>query len=135
VNLFGSGFGGAEEEGQEEEEEDLASGGSEDDYEYEGQDEPEVDALADKLTNASITESAPGQNEWATHPFYPPIYLNTVFEYVSPPKPAPAQKQPGEGGKGGEMWDLEQYERSSDEDPVFQRFVQRVGEQGTQCIR
>ncbi|CAE7224635.1 unnamed protein product [Rhizoctonia solani] len=114
TNLFGSGFGAAEEE------DDLASGGSEDDYEYE--DEPEVDALADKLTQAAITESSPAssQNEWASHPFYPPIYLNTVFEYVSPPKPSPAQKSAGT--TGGEMWDLEQYERTSDEDPVFQRY-------------
>ncbi|CAE6412768.1 unnamed protein product, partial [Rhizoctonia solani] len=146
VNPFGSGFGGAEEEGEEEEEEgkgaregeedDLASGGSEDDYEYE--DEPEVDALADKFTHATITEPspAPTENEWVAHPFYPPIYLNTVFEYITPPKPtATSQKQAGEGGKGAEMWDLEQYERSSDEDPVFQRFAQRISEQGTQCIR
>ncbi|KAF8739012.1 RhoGAP protein, partial [Rhizoctonia solani] len=146
VNPFGSGFGGAKEEGEEEEEEekgaregeedDLASGGSEDDYEYE--DEPEVDALADKFTHATITEPspAPTENEWVAHPFYPPIYLNTVFEYITPPKPAAtSQKQAGEGGKGAEMWDLEQYERSSDEDPVFQRFAQRISEQGTQCIR
>ncbi|KAG8731133.1 hypothetical protein FRC11_005009, partial [Ceratobasidium sp. 423] len=38
TNLFGSGFEAAEEQ---EGEEDLASGGSEDDYDYEGEDEPE----------------------------------------------------------------------------------------------
>ncbi|KDN47106.1 hypothetical protein RSAG8_03883, partial [Rhizoctonia solani AG-8 WAC10335] len=171
TNPFGSGFGATEEEG---EEEDLASGGSEDDYQYEDQDAPEVDALADKLTQAAITEPSPAstqndeddyqyedqdapevdaladkltqaaitepspastQNEWDSHPFYPPFYLNTVFEYITPPKPSPARKSAGGGATGGEMWDLEQYERASDEDPVFQRFVQRVGEEGTQCIR
>ncbi|KAH7335431.1 programmed cell death protein 2 [Rhizoctonia solani] len=134
TNLFGSGFGAAEEEG---EDDDLASGGSEDDYDYEDGDEPEVDALADKLTNTTIAEQSPAstQNEWASHPFYPPIYLNTVFEYISPPKPSPAQKPAGGGTTGGEMWDLEQYERASDEDPVFQRFALRVGEEGVQCIR
>ncbi|KEP53143.1 programmed cell death protein 2, carboxy-terminal domain protein [Rhizoctonia solani 123E] len=133
TNLFGSGFGAGEED------EDLASGGSEDDYEYEDGDgdEPEVDDLVDKLTQAAITESSPAssQNEWASHPFYPPFYLNTVFEYISPPKPSPAHKSAGGGATGGEMWDLEQYERASDEDPVFQRFAQRVGEEGAQCIR
>ncbi|CAE6470736.1 unnamed protein product [Rhizoctonia solani] len=136
TNLFGSGFGAAEGEG-EGEDDDLASGGSEDDYDYEDDDEPEVDALADKLTNTAITEQSPAstQNEWVSHPFYPPIYLNTVFEYISPPKPSPAQKPAGGTATGGEMWDLEQYERVSDEDPVFQRFAQRVGEEGAQCIR
>ncbi|CUA70660.1 hypothetical protein RSOLAG22IIIB_04256 [Rhizoctonia solani] len=131
TNLFGTGFGAAEEE------EDLASGGSEDEYEYEDEDEPEVDALADKLTQATITEPsvASTQNEWSAHPFYPPYYLNTVFEYISPPKPSPSQKPASAGTAGGETWDLEQYERASDEDPVFQRFAQRVGEEGTQCIR
>ncbi|CAE6498582.1 unnamed protein product [Rhizoctonia solani] len=133
TNLFGSGFGAGEED------EDLASGGSEDDYEYEDGDgdEPEVDDLVDKLTQAAITESSPAssQNEWASHPFYPPFYLNTVFEYISPPKPSPAHKSAGGGATGGEMWDLEQYERASDKDPVFQRFAQRVGEEGAQCIR
>ncbi|KAJ1306660.1 hypothetical protein OPQ81_007655 [Rhizoctonia solani] len=138
TNLFGSGFGNAEGE-----EEDLASGGSEDDYEYEDEDgdgdgdEHGVDDLADTLTNATITEqsTASTQNEWASHPFYPPIYLNTVFEYISPPKPSPSRKPAAGTTAGGETWDLEQYERSSDEDPVFHRFAQRVEEEGTQCIR
>ncbi|KAG9100892.1 hypothetical protein FRC06_003573 [Ceratobasidium sp. 370] len=148
TNVFGDGFGVSPSEAEPaDENNDLASGGSEDDYDYEEEDEhdqgkskddEEVGALAAALTNASIN-AAPtsGQDpafDWNAVPAYPALYLNTVYEYVSAPKPETDKKAKKEGAKagGGEAWDLEQYERAKDVDEVFQRFASRVAEEGTQ---
>ncbi|KAG9128132.1 hypothetical protein FRC07_004474 [Ceratobasidium sp. 392] len=145
TNVFGGGFG--DPSSSEPADDDLASGGSEDDYDYEeesqlksdkNKDDEEVDTLAAALTNASInapttTEQGPGF-DWSAVPAYPALYLNTVYEYISPPKPEADKKVKKEGAKagGGEMWDLEQYERAKDVDEVFQRFAIRAAEEGAQ---
>ncbi|KAG8768214.1 hypothetical protein FRC12_005703 [Ceratobasidium sp. 428] len=154
TNVFGGGFGDPsppEAKSADENDDDLASGGSEDDYDYEEEEEDghkpggskrdeEVDALATALTSASINAPTSEQgpvSDWSAVPAYPALYLNTVFEYISPPKPEAEKKAKKEGGKagGGEAWDLEQYERAKDVDEVFQRFASRVAQEGEQCIR
>ncbi|KAG8694774.1 hypothetical protein FRC08_008271 [Ceratobasidium sp. 394] len=151
TNVFGDGFGDPSPSEAEpaDENDDLASGGSEDDYDYEEdqhesskrKDDEEVGALAAALSNTSIN-AAPTSGQvpafdWGTVPAYPALYLNTVYEYISPPKPEGEKKAKKEGAKagGGETWDLEQYERAKDVDEVFQRFASRVAEEGAQCIR
>ncbi|QRV73970.1 20S rRNA accumulation protein 4 [Ceratobasidium sp. AG-Ba] len=140
-NVFGGGFG---ELSTKEDNDELASGGSEDDYDYEEDEtEPnakeadkkasaEVDALATALTNATIAPTS--GSDWSATPAYPAMYLNTVYEYISPPKRELEKKakKEGGGGSGGDMWDLEQYERAKDVDEVFQRFATRVAEEGMQ---
>ncbi|KAG8681630.1 hypothetical protein FRC09_017350 [Ceratobasidium sp. 395] len=150
TNVFGGGFGDPsppEAKSADENDDDLASGGSEDDYDYEEEEEDghkpggskrdeEVDALATALTSASINAPTSEQgpvSDWSAVPAYPVLYLNTVFEYISPPKPEAEKKAKKEGGKtGGETWDLEQYERAKDVDEVFQRFASRVAQEGEQ---
>lgn len=146
ANIFGSGFG-ADNETTNEDNEDLASGGSEDDYNYEEEnegrdgDDAEVGALTTALTNTSIGIDSKSNDEpardWGAAPSYPALYLNTVFEYISPPKSDAEKKAKKDSGKtvGAEMWDLERYERAADVDEVFQKFASRVAEEGTQCIR
>jgi pre-rRNA-processing protein TSR4 len=146
-NMFGGGFGDPKDETAEDDNDSLASGGSEDDYDY-GEDnelseniDAVIGSLATTLTNTSIS-SAPSSAsmsalEWDSIPAYPAIYLNTVFEYISPPKSDienKAKKAAGKAG-GGDMWDLERYERPEEVDEVFQKFALRVAEEGTQCIR
>lgn len=148
TNVFGGGFGGpssSDAELKTEDLDDLASGGSEDDYDYEEdadkrKDDKEVDALDTTLTNATITAAPTSEQfpvlEWNVVPAYPAVYLNTVFEYISPSKPEDNKaKKEGTKAVGGDMWDLERYERASDVDEVFQKFASRVAEEGMQCIR
>ncbi|KAL1667913.1 programmed cell death protein 2 [Schizophyllum commune] len=74
---------------------------------------------------------------WQKAPAYPPLYLSTAAEYVPPePKVKPRLPDPDAvGGDLGEFKGLEKYENSLDVDPVFERFVRRVGFEGEQCIR
>lgn len=98
-------------------------------------DESLVTAMA-----STIIETSP----WVSSPRYPPLYLSTTSEYVPPP---PKQKLPlgvkvtdpadddvGEGGKKAN-WAFEAYENSLDVDQIFDRFTQRVGYEGEQCVR
>ncbi|KAL1746788.1 programmed cell death protein 2 [Schizophyllum fasciatum] len=75
---------------------------------------------------------------WQKAPAYPPLYLSTASEYVPPePKVKPRVPDPdaAAGADLGEFKGLEKYENSLDVDPVFERFVRRVGFEGEQCIR
>lgn len=143
-NPFGGGFGDPKDEADDDDNDSLASGGSEDDYDYEEPNkniDAEIASLATALTNTTINPALNSDNtlapEWNSVPAYPAVYLNTVFEYISPPKPDAENKAKKEAGKatGGEMWDLERYERPEDLDEVFQKFALRVAEEGAQCIR
>lgn len=139
TNVFGGGFGDAAPTDDAGEGDDLASGGSEDEYDYEDSKnaDGEIGALADTLTKTSIKSDVNSggtpAHGWGSGPWYPAIYLNTVYEHITPAKPDGGNKARRET-KGGGEWELEGYERS-DEDEVFQRFASRVAEEGTQCIR
>lgn len=74
-------------------------------------------------------------------PAHPPLYLDTVFEYITPVSTndatAQAVKKAGQqDGSGGEtQWGVEGYEKMQGLDDVFERFVSRVENEPHQCVR
>lgn len=90
------------------------------------------------MAQATITESP-----WRSAPAYPPLYLSTVSEYI-PPQPKPRLPQGVKVEDTAEdddrkekdiSWAKETYEDSLEVDQVFERFVNRVGYEGEQCVR
>jgi len=78
-------------------------------------------------------------------PSHPPLYLDTVFEYIAPivNNNAAAGKrkkttldQQDSGSAGAEnQWGTEAYEKTQGIDDVFARFVSRVENEPQQCVR
>ncbi|KAF5383784.1 hypothetical protein D9615_003710 [Tricholomella constricta] len=96
------------------------------------------DELLTAMASVTVEESP-----WKAAPFYPPIYLSTVSEYLPPnskPKSSPGTQVTdslGDDDKGGKdtFWATEAYEDSLEVDQVFERFTKRVGYEGEQCVR
>jgi len=75
-------------------------------------------------------------------PQFSPLYLNTVSEYLSAPSLAdqqlPASMTSQMTPKDGEKdlsWPSEAYERATNLDDVFERFIQRISGDKQQCVR
>lgn len=74
-------------------------------------------------------------------PSHPPLYLDTVFEYVTPvttndAAAKVAKKATQQDGASGEnQWGAEGYEKMQGIDDVFERFVSRVENEPQQCVR
>ena len=69
-------------------------------------------------------------------PSYPPLYMSTVGEYLSPEPKAKGNIKVDDGlGDGKTRGGLEAYENSMNVDEVFSRFTKRVECEGEQCIR
>ena len=76
-------------------------------------------------------------------PSHPPLYLDTMFEYIAPiannnvaagKKKTIDQHESGSGGSENQ-WGLETYEKTQGIDEVFTHFVSRVENESQQCIR
>lgn len=152
--LFGGGFGDDDEpvfnDASSSGDPSSASEGEDDD------DEPiektllepsDVSNLASTLETIQITttkeqsqgSSVPSNTDAV--PSHPPLYLDTVFEYITPASSNEgatkiAKKASQQDGVGGEnQWGLEGYEKMQGIDDVFERFVARVENEPQQCIR
>ena len=73
---------------------------------------------------------------------YPPVYLSTSSEYLSPqpkhklPKGLEVEELADDDKKKKEIsWAKETYENSLEVDQVFERFTRRVTLEGEQCVR
>lgn len=96
------------------------------------------ESLLTAMASTTLEESP-----WLSAPSYPPLYLSTSSEYVPPPPksklPAGTHvEDPNEGDRKGSKdfsWAFEGYENSMNVDEVFERFTQRVGYEGEQCVR
>ncbi|KAK0453334.1 programmed cell death protein 2 [Armillaria borealis] len=92
-------------------------------------------SLLTAMTSATLEDSP-----WRQTLSYPPQYLKTFSEYITPePKPkipSGAQIIDDDDPKGGKDigWS-EKYENSLDVDHVFERFSNRVKHEPEQCIR
>ena len=94
-------------------------------------------SLLTALASVTIAESP-----WRCAPSYPPLYLSTVGEYISPqtkpkvPKGIQVLELGDDETKDKDIsWVTETYENSSEMDHAFQRFTKRVGYEGKQCVR
>lgn len=115
------------------------------------EDEPEDASDTESVTSESserslitaMVSTTIDDSPWQASPYFPPIYLSTVSEYLPPP---PKSKIPqsariddpaDEDLKGGKdmNWAFEPYENSLDVDNVFDRFTKRVSNTGEQCLR
>jgi len=130
--IFGQSASDASETGQEET--DKKQGDKSDTEDEDGDDEDEylVTAMAANTLKAS---------EWASTPAYEEFYLSTTTEYVPPaskektPKNTRVDQDDTELPSKDATWALEGYENSLDVDHAFERFSQRVGYEGEQCLR
>ncbi|EDR05642.1 uncharacterized protein LACBIDRAFT_302768 [Laccaria bicolor S238N-H82] len=110
--------------------------------EDEGTSDTESDSGSEKSLLTAMASTSMDESPWKSAPSYRPLYLSTASEYLPPlPKPKiPAGAQivdPDEEGKGGKdtSWTSEAYENSLNVDNVFERFTERVGYEGEQCVR
>jgi pre-rRNA-processing protein TSR4 len=94
-------------------------------------------SLVTALVSVAIAESP-----WRCAPSYPPLYLSTVGEYLSPrakpkvPKGIQVSELGDDEKKDKDVsWATETYENSLEMDHVFERFTERVGYEGEQCVR
>ncbi|TDL23717.1 hypothetical protein BD410DRAFT_897332 [Rickenella mellea] len=125
-----------------------AHGSDEEDDGDDGEDDASSSSSSSEIVTALACASL-SDSPWLAAPAYlPPLYLSTSGEYL-PPAPKTKVQEPewdgddaeGKGKKGKKdeggdaSWALEGYENSMDMDHVFERFVKRVGYEGTQCIR
>ncbi|KAK0191245.1 programmed cell death protein 2 [Armillaria mellea] len=95
--------------------------GAEEDGESDDESSSSEQSLLTAMTSATLEDSP-----WRQTLSYPPQYLKTFSEYITPePKPK---------GATGIGWS-EQYENSLDVDHVFERFSNRVKHEPEQCIR
>lgn len=156
--MFGGGFGDDDEESTKE----ASSSGDpssasedEDDEEENGEVESkaekllspaDVSALASALKQTQIgDEGKPDATTTSsardTVPSHPPLYLDTVFEYITPVSTNDSatkavKKEAKQDGSGGEtQWGVEGYEKMQGLDDVFERFVARVENEPHQCVR
>ncbi|KAF8299305.1 hypothetical protein DL93DRAFT_2067875 [Clavulina sp. PMI_390] len=152
--LFGGGFGddetpnddawGAQAEGDAESSGDPSSASEGED---EGEDEEEESAPAPPTSTSDEVSALAASLEETTisskpsAPSHPPLYLDTVFEYITPvvtndaaskfAKKTASQSQDG----GDNPWGVEGYEKMQGIDEVFERFVARVENEPQQCLR
>jgi len=89
------------------------------------------------FASLNVSDSA-----WKSAPTYPPVYLSTSSEYLSPqpkqklPKGLVVEELADDDKKGKEIsWAKETYENSLEVDQVFERFTRRVALEGEQCVR
>lgn len=104
---------------------------------------PDVSSLSTTLKNTSLTSDAPSDTESSASPTssYPVLYLDTTFEYITPPSSHPsgataaAKLKKTSESSGDNQWGAEGYERMEGIDDVFERFVTRVENEPQQCVR
>lgn len=161
-----SGTNGDEEEGEDGDGESSSSGDPSSASEFEGEDG--ISEVASALQSVSLgnptapqtaaippSASTPSVTSAVLAPSHPPLYLDTVFEYITPEADrsselkskakavAKAQQRQAdeeldtllENGSGGAKWGAEGYEKMEGIDEVFERFVTRVENEPLQVVR
>jgi pre-rRNA-processing protein TSR4 len=114
--------------------------------EDEGHGEPheDVQSIATALKDSKLEDGLLGATNPADQPSslpsHPPLYLDTVFEYIQPrakttSKGFPLKTDSNDTSGEGEKWGVEGYEKMTGIDEVFERFVGRVENEPQQCIR
>lgn len=156
--LFGGGFGddepGIPAPAEDEAGDDGSSSSGDPSSEDEDEDEeeappsdasPEVASLASTLENTSLdtkvtpASDSPIQTKSTSNPSYPALYLDTIFEYITPPSPSKPKTSGTSTSNAKEtnenQWGVEGYERQAGLDETFERFVTRVENEPQQCVR
>jgi pre-rRNA-processing protein TSR4 len=117
--------------------EDVSTEDDTSDEDNEGSEDEQDESLVTALATTTL-ESSP----WVSTPAYDTLYLSTIAEYIPPaskatiPKEAQAVEDDEQGGKSKDTtWATEGYENSLEVDHTFERFSQRVGYEGEQCLR
>ena len=96
------------------------------------EEQEDIVALSEQVAITSLDESVP---DWSSVPSYAPLYLNTVWEYITPSmKPKHPPKLTGGHDHDGQ-WGTESYERTQGIDDIFEKFTLRVNEEPQQCVR
>jgi hypothetical protein len=163
--LFGGGFGNSDEatagDADGSSSGDPSSASDNDDEDGDQDDEAVYRRLSSASTNiisvtsalrdASISKGpeSPSTPETATVitaiPSHPPLYLDTVFEYIAPivnnnatagkRKKTTLDQQDSSSAAAENQWGTETYEKTEGIDDVFARFVSRVENESQQCVR
>lgn len=96
-----------------------------------------TESLVVALSSVALQEEKDesGPSVWASAPSFPALYLNTVSEYIIPPKEPSKSESAAATEKLEGPIDGEKYENSLKVDFIFERFVERVKYEGEQCLR
>ena len=111
-----------------------------DDVEEEESSDEDDDDEDDELVTAMASTTL-DQSKWKEAPAYRSLYLSTTAEYLpaapKPKIPPGTQVVDIDDDKGGKdnTWGMEGYENSLEVDHAFERFTNRVGYEGEQCLR
>lgn len=105
--------------------------------------EDEVTSDSEEGLITAIASTSLEDSSWGDAPLYPPLYLETVSEYLSAgPKPkilAGVQVTDPldtiDRHDSDISWAREPYENSMDVDRVFERFSRVASNEGQQCVR
>ncbi|KAI0255790.1 programmed cell death protein 2 [Lactifluus subvellereus] len=96
-------------------------------------------ASVSSLVVAALASATLAETAWQFAPSYPPQYLSTIGEYLSPPKETPAERTACAVVDGDDQEShsraTEKYENSMHTDHIFDRFSERTAHEPQQCVR
>ena len=108
------------------------------DSEDEGR-EDTIETVTEQLASVTL-KSSTLPSEWSSSPAYKPVYLSTISEYIPSAVESHIEREgffdeDVDNKNASKDKELEGWETSADVDPIFSKFVTRVSNENTQCVR